>query len=228
VKSWKDGGVQRDEQGIIELVNLVVDGEATEAERAELTALVETSPATRAELDGVRDVARRLDQMETAAPPSELRSRVLWQIRRRQSGPSGRRRVLFGLGWAAAAAFLLAVVLVDPFGFRSHSDSVATMAPYQWPEVAEFPHLTVRKQRDLYSLEPRIGGPISIDLDRSLEAIGVSGGTDASFDSSKASFTLRPGERAAVIVRRHGSAPSAEVRMRVGDQLFTTRFVLSN
>jgi hypothetical protein len=215
--------VQRGDAEIVELVNVVVDGRATDAERAELETLLETSPETRALFEGVREVARRLEAMPSVEPPRELRPSVLWQIRKKQVESPSRRRVLFGLGWAAAAAIVLAFLFLEQPGRR---DTVATMAPIQWPVVAQDAHLIVRHQGDLYALEPLSPGPISIELDRSLTIIGISGGLDASFGKTKANFTLRPSERAAVIVRHQGGAGPAEVRMTVGNQLFTSRFVV--
>ena len=186
-----------------ELVNLVIDGEATAEERAELERLLLTSPAAQALYQETRELCRRLDAMPRLEVPKAVpvKASVL---------PFRRRRVVFGLAWAAAAAFILFVFLNYPIS-QQH-DTGATMAPA--------PMFVVRQQGDAYALEPRVDErPVRVTVEfdpQKVSLIGVSGGQDTSSGKTKVSFTLRdPADRAVVLVRPRGPADWASVRVSV-------------
>ncbi len=196
---------------IEELANLVVDGEATAGERAELDTLVRTSPEARALFEKTQELALRLESMRPAEPPGELRASILRQLVPRRRARSEHRRLVFGLAWAAAAAFVFVMLILQPVSFNRRQS--ATMAPV----VARFPSLIVRHEGDLYRLEPIADAParVSVQFDPArLSFVGISGGENPSFSESQVSFTLRNlGERATVYVRRRGEAASSEVRV---------------
>jgi anti-sigma factor RsiW len=217
--------MQRGEEEIIDLVNAVVDGEATAEEETELRRLLLTSPQVRELFDSTREIARRLEEMRSLEPPSELRRSILEQcggrlLNRPVQKPATTRRRIFAYGWAAAAALVLAFLIL---GRRPMTDTGATMAP-AWPIVqkivSERATLIVRRHADLYELEPVVSGsPVSIDWDESkLTFIGVSDKKDASFGKASVKFTLHsPSQRAGVIVRPRDGASAAEVRVSVGN-----------
>lgn len=215
------------EEEITELVNAVVDGQATPEQQAELQELLRTSPETRALFEGTLDVAHRLEAMRVEEPPGELKTNILRSVRmepRLQPGTHRlkpvlhqRRRIYFAAGWAAAAAFVLAVVI---FERREPSNTGATMAPivatYRSDEVT----LVVRRQRDLYILEPVTPTrPANVRLSwdpEKLVFVGISGGEDAHSGKAQVSFTLRePSQRAGVILRPRPGAGAAEVLVLV-------------
>ena len=223
----------RGEDEIVELVNAVVDGEATAEEQAELEHLLATSPHARELFDLTRDIARRLEAMRTFDPPAELRKSIIDSVERRASARRRRteplrftRRRVFTLAWAAAAAIVLVFVIV---GHHPMTDTGATMAragALHWAEVARVPSqrgtLVVRRQGDLYSIEPVFNGPhpltISMGWDPSnVTLIGVSDEKDASFGKASVKFTLRdPSQRAVVIVRPRTGASAAPIWVSVG------------
>jgi hypothetical protein len=220
----------RSEEEIVDLINGVVDGEATADEQAELQRLLVTSDEVRQLYDSTRAIAHRLEEMRSFDPPPDLRSRILEQVVwRRASACRGRakarpytgRRRWFAAAWAAAAAIVLVFLIV---GRRPMTDTGATMAP-AWPVVqrvtSERATLLVRRNGNLFELQPIVSGSsVSITWDDSrLTLIGVSDKKDASFGKASVKFTLRsPSQRAGVIVRLRDGASAAEVRLSVGNE----------
>jgi hypothetical protein len=220
--------MQRGEEEIIDLVNAVVDGEATAEEETELRRLLLTSPQVRELFDSTREIARRLEEMRSIDPPIDLRRGILEALVERRASARRRRaearrstpRRVFTIAWAAAAALVLAFLIL---GRRPMTDTGATMAP-AWPIVqkivSERATLIVRRHADLYELEPVVSGsPVSIHWDESkLTFIGVSDKKDASFGKASVKFTFHsPSQRAGVIVRPRDGASAAEVRVSVGN-----------
>ncbi|HXV12681.1 MAG TPA: hypothetical protein VEC56_00615 [Candidatus Krumholzibacteria bacterium] len=121
----------------IELMNRVLDGAATEPERADLDRILTSSPEAHAHYDHLRRLVSRLDSVPMVDPPAELYPRVVsavdasgirharsheehgfWAWLRHAFAPPGLRYAsTFGLG-LAAGAFVLALVRpgtpVDP------------------------------------------------------------------------------------------------------------------
>jgi anti-sigma factor RsiW len=64
----------------IELMNLVLDGNVTDAQRAELDERLAASPETRAHFDEMRRLVSRLDSIPMSDPPASLRHRVLSDV----------------------------------------------------------------------------------------------------------------------------------------------------
>lgn len=61
----------------IELMNRVLDGVATEPERADLDRALTASPEARSHYDAMSRLVRRLDAVSMIDPPSELHQRIL-------------------------------------------------------------------------------------------------------------------------------------------------------
>lgn len=199
------------EEEIIDLVNAVVDGEATAAQEAELQRLIVTSDQARELFDSTRAIAKRLEAMRTFDPPSDLRRSILEQVVwRRAPSPAllpreGARRHtrqrVFTFAWAAAAAVVLAFLLV---GRRPMTDTGATMAP-AWPIVQKVvtPRATliVRRQGDLFQLEAvASGSPVTIGFDKTkLTLIGVSDEKDASLGKASSKVVVRPRDGASAV-----------------------------
>jgi hypothetical protein len=213
------------EEEITELVNAVVDGEATPEQQAELQELLRSSAETRALFEGTLDVAHRLEAMRVEEPPRELKRSILESLPppNRQAGTPvlhfSRRRMLFAAGWAAAAAFVLAVVI---FERREPSNTGATMAPIVATYRSDEMTLVVRRQHDLYILEPLTPTrPATVTLrwdPEKLVFVGISGGEDADSGKAQVSFTLRePSQRAGVILRPRPGAGAAEVLVSVNE-----------
>ena len=64
----------------LELIQLAIDGEATQNDRAELDAILASSPEARAMFEAMKDVARQLDAVPMAEPPG-VRPAVMEKIR---------------------------------------------------------------------------------------------------------------------------------------------------
>jgi hypothetical protein len=214
--------MQRGEEEIVELVNTVVDREATPAEEAELRRAISASDHARELFESTREIAQRLEALPREDFPAVVKQEVVEQIVwRRASARRGRtearpfaRRRLFAFAWAAAAALALFVVMIG----RPHlTDTGATMAR---------PHATLKVERngDIYTLEPVFSGPfpstISMSWDEEkLVFIGISDEKDASFGKAQVKFTLRdPSERVRVMVRPRGGSKAAEIRVWAGEE----------
>lgn len=230
-----------EEEEVVELVNAVVDGQATPAEAARLELLLASSAEARELFESTRAVAQRLEAMSVTEPPGDLRRSIIDAVRPRArvvafADPRTRRQLRFAAGWAAAAAIVLVVLLTG----RSHMTGTgATMAPpaaLQWPVFARIvssPSLTliVRREDRLFSLEPVYTGPRPATLvlawdDAAAVFVGVSDGEGASSGKASVSFRLRdPSQRAGVIVRPRGNARAAAVRVSV-ENVEVTRAVI--
>lgn len=64
----------------VELMNLVLDGAATEKERAELDRRLAASPESRAHYDDMHRLVKRLDATPMSDPPAHLRPRTMSAI----------------------------------------------------------------------------------------------------------------------------------------------------
>lgn len=122
------------EPGMIELMNLAIDGAASSSERARLDDYLKSSPEARAYYEALEHLAARLDADPIPDPPDALESHVLSAIhnlpasmptRAEEPSPSWRRSFFaprlrpwstFGLG-LAAGLFIFAVVQYQRPGF---------------------------------------------------------------------------------------------------------------
>jgi hypothetical protein len=217
-----------DEDRLAELVNLTADGQATPHQQEELQLMLDRSPDARQVETATRRIVARLDSIEPVNPPPELRPSVMDRVRdfgdKRVQHPSSSRRRTFTFAWAAAAALVIVVFLAYRPG-RIEDEAGAVMAPAAgWPVVAtlqsEGDSVVIRRQGDVYAVEPRISGPypvtVSLSWDPTLAAmVGLSGGPEAVSSSQQAEFTLRSAEdRPSVMVRRLGEDPF-EIRVAV-------------
>src|SRR5438093_2224872 len=161
--------MQRGEEEIVELVNAVIDGEATPEEKKEVQLLLLSSVETRELYDATKKIAQRLEGMPALEPPEDLRESVLRVLAsRRPSRPAGgRHHTALKFVWAAAAALVLGFLIL---GRKPMTDTTATMAP-SWPIVqrvkTERATLIVRHRGDLYELEAiAAGSPVAIHWDK--------------------------------------------------------------
>jgi len=217
-----------DEERLAELVNLTADGQATPRQQEELQVMLERSPDAREVDNATRRIVARLESIEAVNPPSELRPSVMDRVRgsgeKTAPHPGFSRRRKFTFAWAAAAALVLVVLLAYRPG-RIDDGAGAVMAPTAgWPVVAtlqsEGDSVVIRRQGDVYAVEPRISGPypvtVSLSWDPTLAAlVALSSGPEASSSSQQVEITLRSAEeRASVMVRRLGEEPF-ELRVAV-------------
>lgn len=107
----------------IELMNLELDGTATESQRAQLRRYLDGNPEAAAHYDALSRVVRRLDAQALVEPPAQLHPRIMAAVDRVERAPAGggswiasllapaRRRTFatFGVG-LATGVFLLAAV----------------------------------------------------------------------------------------------------------------------
>jgi len=117
------------------LASLLLDGEATEAEQAELTAHLETCPECRAYFEDIKRIHEVFVQ-ESAEVPGGFSAQVMDRVRKtKQDGPEHKKTILFPhwRRWAALAA-CCAVVVLSVWAYRSapgRTESVtANVAPY--------------------------------------------------------------------------------------------------
>jgi hypothetical protein len=216
-----------DEERLAELVNLTADGQATPRQHEELQIMLDRSPDAREVDNATRRIVARLNSIEAVPPPSDLRPMVMDRVR--GSGettaphPAFSRRRKFAFVWAAAAALVLVVLLAYRPG-SVDEEAGAVMAPSAWPIVAtlqsEEDSVVIRRQGDVYAVEPRISGPypvtVSLSWDPTLATlVSLSSGPEASSSPQQVELTVRSAEeRASVMVRRLGEEPF-EIRVAV-------------
>lgn len=204
----------------IEMINLVIDGEATPREREEVQTLLSSSPEARRFYESMQELSQALDSMPLAAAPG-VKHEVLAGIRPRAavaSAPSrspfaARRRVVVGLAWAAAAALVL-VVAVDRLplsGPRVDAGQAAASMPPRdvaaWPVLSrvesESATLTIRKSGERYALQ-LTNGP--------------AGRVTIRWDEEKLIFRSGAPESVLILDRRAGAAGSAAVTVLLEDK----------
>ena len=131
----------------IELINRVLDGAATEPERADLDRALTSSPEARARYEEMGRLVRRLDSVPMDDPPADLRPRVVAAVDalgvrhtsrasnehgffswlRAAIAPQGLRYAsTFGLGLAAGAVILAVVRPGQPVDPSQVSGTLAT------------------------------------------------------------------------------------------------------
>ena len=107
-----------------ELIQMDIDGAITPAEKAALDAALAADAEARASLESYRRLAHQLDSLPVVDPPPMLVSNVVRAVRAKRSAahvatnPSGRRRQVLYLAYAAAAGLLLGL-LAAPLLIRS-------------------------------------------------------------------------------------------------------------
>lgn len=201
----------------LELIQLAVDGEATESDRAELDAILTNSAEARTMWEAMRDVARRLDGVPVAEPP-HVRPAVLERIRSSvrtdfsrsrltRVGPyTFRRRTVLAVVYAVAAAIVIGVgvdrLLVERVRPQESAASMVTPDVNDWPLVTRTADVTVRALGDRYAVQPRTG---VVDWEhRKLELVERMGSS-------------------VILQRRHGATGSAMIRLSIaGREVFRT------
>src|SRR5688500_8321622 len=154
-------------------------------------------------------IADRLNALPQLEPPAGLRRAVMDAIRRPGIvTQGGDRRRRFAVGWAAAAAVLLAFLLVRPF---ERAEVPATLAPV----ASEGVTMSIRRMGSDVRLEITAVRPVTISIrcdPKSAVLVAIPGASDASFRNGLTTFTFeQPLQRAAVVLRPHGDARSANV-----------------
>ena len=223
---------------IVELINTVVDGEATAEEQALLQTVISSSPEAQQQFESTRRIAERLDSAERVAPPPGIRQTIMASVIQRPARGRGRvaspgsarakRRVWFGAAWAAAAALVVGVVAIGPAKLTGWRNSGATMAPQVEADgsvvatiraTASPARLTVLRDGELIVLEPVIGRPATVSLSwdpAAASAVAFSQAQDASSGKGQFTFSTRPGGgRGRVTLRPRAGLRSLEVTMSV-------------
>ena len=166
-----------------DLIQGAVDGTLTDQEQAELAQLLARSEPSRANFQSLMALSLALNEVPLVPAPA-IRDSVMQRIRS-TSRPlpatsvawrgRGRRRA-FVLGWAAAAAVVIAVGLQQmPRGNRanpSHAGGAMTRVEADdWTTVARFARegstLIVRQNGDQFAFQSRVatGAPVTIEWD---------------------------------------------------------------
>lgn len=207
----------------IELINLVIDGEATQQEGAELRDLLSRSAEARDFYESMREVTQALDAMPSVAAPG-VANEVLERLRAEaQSAPvvefraaRSRRRLVLGFAWAAAAVLAIGVALDrlvlsgDGSDRVSPAQAAASMPPRgvdAWPVMArvesEGASLTIRRKGDRYALQAvtRQPGKVSVH-----------------WDDQKLALLWETPERMLILQRRKDAAGSAAVAVLLEDK----------
>ena len=200
----------------IELINLVIDGEATQQDGAEIQDLLNRSAEAREFYESMREVTQALDTMPSAAAPG-VANEVLERLRAEtHSAPvvefraaRSRRRQVLGFAWAAAAVLAIGVavdrlvVSSDSSDRVSPAQAAASMPPKgvdTWPLLArvesEGASLTIRRRGDRYALEAVTGRP---------------GKVSVRWDDQKLALLSETSEGMLLLQRRNDAAGSAVV-----------------
>jgi len=199
----------------LELIQLTIDGEATESDRAELDAILTNSAEARAMYEAMRDVVRQLDGVPMAEPPhvrplvmETIRSRAVW--RRPPPAAAFRRRTMVAVIYAVAAAIVIGVgvdrLLVERVKPQESAASMVAPDVNDWPLVTRTADVTVRALGDRYAVQPRTG---VVDWDhRKLELVERMGSS-------------------VILQRRQGTTGSAMIRLSIaGREVFRAPVVL--
>lgn len=220
----------------LELIHLALDGETSEAERAELDQILANSAEARETYRAFRDVVERLEAVPFAPTPP-MRAAILEAIRRSTAPvnvtPFGaRRRTVLAVVYAVAAAIVLGVALNRLIELREHpvqpAHAAAAMARLDdidtWPVVSrvsfrgatEAVTLTIRRQSDRYALQPAAAGAVTVAWDREkLTLFEVLPPRDVQADANEVTFADRSKHVAVIVQRRDGASGSAVVRILI-------------
>ena len=224
-----------DNDRIVELIQLDLDREATEQERAELNQILAASPEAREAHRAFSDVVAGLDAIPMAEAPA-LRGPILQRLRGATAAPTSniaafrpRRRVVVAAVYAVAAAIVVAVAIDRLAERREHAvapdqaaAAMAGLGPGGWPAVGTFSFptatLVIRRQGDRYAVQPAGGGsgPLTIAWDtEKLLLSEVVPRRNTRFDAGQATFSQRSQPATVVFRRREGASGSAAVRLLV-------------
>jgi hypothetical protein len=219
----------------LELIQLAIDGQASEEERAELGQILANSGEARETYRALREVVEQLEAVPTSdAPP--MRDAILERIRRStipaNVTPFGtRRRMVLAAVYAVAAAIVIGVALNRLIERRDHSvppaHAAATMARLDiddWPVVARVTStgatgtmtLTVRRLGDRYAIQPIVAGQgaVSVAWDRQkLMLLEVLPPGAVQSEADEVTFADRSKQVAVILRRRDQASGSAVVRM---------------
>jgi anti-sigma factor RsiW len=208
----------------IEMIHLVIDGEASPQQQAEVQQLLAGSPEAVHFYESMRDLARELDAIPAAAAPG-LKNQILADLREQgrdalrapaipiRTYAQRRRRLVVGLAWAAAAV-LLVVVAVDRLvvsGDRVVPTQAAASMPSRdveaWPLLNRIASgdgtLTIRRSGDRFALQFLPEPPDTLTI---------------SWDDEKLDFLSESEDGTLILQRRNGVAGSAAVSVLLEDK----------
>lgn len=161
----------------VELINLVIDQQATPAQRAELERILEGAKDCRTEFDAIEQVVRALDSTPDVEPPLSFREDLIAALRQKSpfpipkhttTIPVSRRRtkrmwVVAG-AWAAAAVLFIVLSLVPMLRSRSKTDPSDAAGAMKAPGMSSWPVAARAASPD---------GTVHIVLRRNGEQLGV-------------------------------------------------------
>ncbi len=112
-----------------ELISRLIDGELTEAERADVERHIETCPECAAVCEAFRSLSGLLAG-DLAEPPARLRENVMAELRRDRLRAIGRRRRVIGAAAACLAVVILASVAAPRLLRKGSTGSAAPAGGY--------------------------------------------------------------------------------------------------
>jgi hypothetical protein len=217
----------------LELIQLAIDGEASEEERAELAHILAILEEARETDRALREVVERLESSPEAEPPS-MRAAILQGVAQtllsvplhaqtRVSVPHRRRRVLAAV-YAVAAAIVVGLAVERLIEHREHSvrpsNAAAAMAGIDdlsdWPVVTRLSSLTVRRQGDRFAVQPAMAGqgPLSVAWDGGKLVLSeVLPPADVQRDQDEITFADRNKQVTVILQRREGASGTAVIRI---------------
>jgi hypothetical protein len=197
----------------LEIMQLALDGQATEEELESLRETLAASPEAQATYDALCNLVRRLEAVPLIDPPA-IRASVLSRLRpARVTLFRPRRRTLLALAYAAAAVIVIGVAIhraIPP------SPSAATMVRMEedFPVVAQLSSreatMTIRRNGDEFEVQAKVTGqgPVSLEWD----------GQKLSPATGSATFADRTEPIRLILNRRSGAAGSAVIRLRLPEK----------
>ncbi|MEO8216180.1 MAG: hypothetical protein ABI718_03770 [Acidobacteriota bacterium] len=173
---------------LAELLNLALDGSATEQEQSELNLALADSTEARAASEELNSLGSELDAFRSVEPPVGFTELVMDRLRggvsalafpatfpqSKVSSFQAHRRRLMTAVWAVAAAVVLVIALYPTLarrpaasvGAAQAAGSIGTMDPSSWPvisrtvsrDAAEAAVLTIRQNGDHIALQSEMNG----------------------------------------------------------------------
>lgn len=219
----------------LELIHLVVDGEAGPEEQVELHNQASQSPEVQAAFEDLRQLSSDLESLSHPPIPPEIKPQILTALREKSRStatpkvlPFSPRRKAFVALYAAAAVIVLAialgpVILNQPSEPVSDIDAAGSMARIQtrsWPELQSVTSgdgqttLQVRGNSNRLALEVSgaVQGPLSIAWDQPDFKVLAS---SPSSTRGSVSVTFPAGQQRAEVILQTGQSSGQPVNVFV-------------